>query len=161
VTATCDLLVVGCGNLLRADDGAGPILIRHLWDGGVPSTVRLVDGGTAGMDVAFQMQGAAKVIIVDACRTDAAPGTIYQVPGPEVEDLPPLSGLHTHMFRWDNALAFAHWLLGDDYPSDVTVYLIEAADFTPGGELSEPVRAGMEHVLSRIRNEPSFSRASQ
>ena len=33
---------------------------------GVPTGVRLVDGGTAGMDVAFQMRGAARVIIVDA-----------------------------------------------------------------------------------------------
>lgn len=44
----CGLLVVGCGNLLRADDGVGPILVRHLWEGGVPAGVRLVDGGTAG-----------------------------------------------------------------------------------------------------------------
>jgi hydrogenase maturation protease len=152
----CDLLVVGCGNLLRADDGAGPVLVRQLWDGGVPPGVRLVDGGTAGMDVAFQMRGAQRVIIVDACATGAAAGTVYKIPGPEVEDLPPLSGLHTHSFRWDHALAFAHWLLGDGYPVDVTVYLIEAADFTPGGELSPAVRAGMTRVREFIRNEPAF-----
>lgn len=157
----CDLLVVGCGNLLRADDGAGPILIRRLWDGGVPAGVRLVDGGTAGMDVAFQMRGADKVIIVDASSTGAEPGTLYKIPGPAVEDLPPLSGLHTHMFRWDNALAFARWLLGDDYPPDVTVYLIEAADFTPGEKLSEKVHRGVERVIDLIRHEPAFAEASR
>jgi hydrogenase maturation protease len=156
------LLVVGCGNLLRADDGAGPILIRQLWEGGVPDGVRLVDGGTAGMDVAFQMRGARKVVIVDACTTgDHAPGTVFRVPGPALEDLPPLSGLHTHSFRWDHALAFARWLLGDDYPADVTVYLIEAASFTPGGELSPPVAAGMAEVLGLIRNDQAFQGASQ
>lgn len=161
MTDSFALLVVGCGNLLRADDGAGPILIRHLWETGVPSGVHLVDGGTAGMDVAFQMRGAERVIIVDASRTGAAPGTVYRVPGPEVEDLPPLSGLHTHMFRWDNALAFARWLLGDDYPSDVTVYLIEASDFTPGAELSEPVRGAVDRVIDLIRHdEPAFIQAS-
>ena len=152
----CDLAVVGCGNLLRADDGVGPVLVRHLWEGGVPPNVRLVDGGTAGMDVAFQMRGAKRVIVVDACATGAAPGTIFKIPGLEVEDMPPLSGLHTHSFRWDHALAFARWLLADDYPSDVTVYLVEAADFTPGGELSEPVRTGMEQVIDRIRRERPF-----
>lgn len=161
MTATCDLLVVGCGNLLRADDGAGPILVRRLWDDGAPPGVRLVDGGTAGMDVAFQMRGARKVIIVDASRTGADPGTVYRVPGPALEDLPPLSGLHTHMFRWDHALAFARWLLGDDYPADVTVYLIEAGDFTPGGELSEPVRCGVDRVLGFIRAEPAFQGADR
>jgi hydrogenase maturation protease len=152
----CNLAVIGCGNLLRADDGVGPVLVRMLADGGVPSGVRLVDGGTAGMDVAFQMRGAVRVIIVDAASTGAAPGTVFRIPGPEIEELPPLAGLHTHSFRWDHALAFAHWLLGDGYPVDVTVYLIEAADFTPGGALSTAVREGMTQVIGLIRDEPAF-----
>jgi hydrogenase maturation protease len=154
----CDLAVVGCGNLLRADDGVGPVLVRRLWEG-VPPGVRLVDGGTAGMDVAFQMRGAKRVIVVDASSTGTAPGTVFRIPGLEVEDMPPLSGLHTHSFRWDHALAFARWLLGDEYPSDVTVYLIEARDFTPGGELSQPVRDGMNQVLDLIRGERAFQDA--
>ncbi len=39
--------------------GVGPVLVRHLWERGVPTGARLVDGGTAGMDVAFQMRGGA------------------------------------------------------------------------------------------------------
>ena len=109
---TCELLVVGCGNLLRGDDAVGPVLVRHLWEAGLPDGVRLVDGGTAGMDIAFQMRGAGRVVVVDATRTGAEPGTIYRVPGEELEDLPPLEGLHTHAFRWDHALAFGRWLLG-------------------------------------------------
>jgi hydrogenase maturation protease len=153
---TCRLLVIGCGNLLRGDDGVGPILIRHLWQGGVPSDVRLVDGGTAGMDVSFQMRGAQRVVIVDACTTGQPPGTIYKIPGPAVEDLPPLSGLHTHMFRWDNALAFGRWLLKDDYPQDVEVYLIEVDDFTPGAALGAVAERAMHEVLRLIRAEPAF-----
>ena len=153
----CDLLVVGCGNLLRGDDGAGPLVVRYLWDGGLPPGVRLVDGGTAGMDVAFQMRGARRVVIVDACLTGADPGTVFRVPGPAVEDLPPLTGLHTHSFRWDNALAFARWLLGAGYPADVTVYLIEAAQTTPGADLSPAVRRAVGQVLSLIRAQPEFA----
>ena len=81
-------VVVGCGNLLRGDDAVGPTLIRHLWEDGVPESVTLVDGGTAGMDVAFKMRGARRVVIVDAAATGAEPGTIYRVPGEELEDLP-------------------------------------------------------------------------
>lgn len=154
--STCRLLVVGCGNLLRGDDGVGPILIRHLWQRGVPDDVRLVDGGTAGMDVSFQMRGAQRVIIVDASTTGREPGTVYRIPGPAVEELPPLSGLHTHMFRWDNALAFARWLLGDAYPADVTVYLIEAENLAVGAPLSERVESAMGTVLDLIAAEPAF-----
>ncbi|WP_445548613.1 hydrogenase maturation protease [Frankia sp. CiP1_Cm_nod2] len=102
--------MVGCGNILRRDDGVGPVLIRHLWERGVPDGVRVVDGGTAGMDVAFRIREARRVVIVDAARTGARPGTIYRVPGPELADLPPLAGLHTHAFRWDHALVLATWL---------------------------------------------------
>ncbi|AEH09850.1 MULTISPECIES: hydrogenase maturation protease [Protofrankia] len=105
-----ELLLVGCGNILRRDDGVGPVLIRHLWERGIPDGVRVVDGGTAGMDVAFRIRAARRVVIVDAARTGARPGTIYRVPGPELADLPPLAGLHSHAFRWDHALALATWL---------------------------------------------------
>jgi len=155
-----ELVVVGCGDALRADDGVGVALVRQLREAGVPPGVRLVDGGSAGMDVAVQLRGAKRVIVVDAARTGAAAGTVSRVPGAGVADMPPLSGLRTRSYRWDHALAFARWLLGDEYPSDVTVYLIEAADQTPGGTLSPPVRAGMDQVLGLIRRERAFRRGS-
>jgi hydrogenase maturation protease len=149
----CELLVVGCGNLLRGDDGVGPILIRHLWERGVPDGARLVDGGTAGMDVAFQMRGAGRVVIIDAAATGAAPGTIYRVPAAEIADLPPLQGLHTHSFRWDHAVAFARWALADACPDDITVFLIEAGGVGYGDDLSAPVSTAMERVLDVIEND--------
>jgi hydrogenase maturation protease len=145
------IVVIGCGNLLRGDDAVGPTLIRYLWDQGVPKGVTLVDGGTAGMDVAFKMRGARSVTLIDASATGAEPGTIYQVPGHEVEQLPALEGMHSHQFRWDHALAFARWLLADQYPADITVYLIEAAQTTPGAELSPPVEQAMHEVITLVR----------
>lgn len=150
---SCDVLVVGCGNILRGDDAVGPLLVRHLWDRGVPDTVRMVDGGTAGMDVAFQMRGARRVVIVDASSTDAEPGTVYRVPGAELADTGPLDGVHTHSFRWDHALSFARWLLGPECPTDITVFLVEHGQLTPGAELSAPVRRGMLKVAEMIRAE--------
>lgn len=147
------MLVVGCGNLLRGDDGVGPILVRNLWERGVPTGARLVDGGTAGMDVAFQMRGAERVVIVDAAATGSAPGTLFRVPGAELAELPPLEGLHSHAFRWDNAIALARWALGQDCPTDITVFLIEVADIALGAELSEPVTATMEQVIEMIERD--------
>jgi len=139
-----DTLIIGCGNLLRGDDGVGPILIRRLWEIGLPKGVRVADGGTAGMDVTFQMRGADRVIIVDACRTGAAPGTLYRVPGEQLEQLPPPEGINLHAFRWDHALAFGRWLLKDAYPRDITVFLIEGECFDHGAPLSPAVQTQME-----------------
>ncbi len=149
----CEVLVVGCGNLLRGDDGVGPVLVRHLWERGVPDGARLVDGGTAGMDVAFQMRGAQRVVIIDAAATGSEPGTIFKVPGAELAELPPLQGLHTHSFRWDHAIAFARWALGDECPTDIAVYLIEVAGVELGADVSEPVQAALEQVIDLIEDD--------
>lgn len=145
--------MIGCGNLLRGDDGVGPVLVRHLWERGVPDGAKLVDGGTAGMDVAFQMNGARRVVIIDAAATGSAPGTTFRVPGAELAELPPLQGLHTHSFRWDHAIAFARWALGDACPTDITVFLIEVDSVEMGVDLSEPVTAAMEQVLSIVERD--------
>ncbi|UXA20707.1 hydrogenase maturation protease [Mycobacterium sp. SMC-4] len=145
--------MIGCGNLLRGDDGVGPVLVRHLWERGVPGGAKLVDGGTAGMDVAFQMRGAQRVVIVDAAATGSAPGTTFRVPGEEFAELPPLQGLHTHSFRWDHAIAFARWALGQDCPTDITVFLIEVSGVELGADLSDPVATAMEEVISVIERD--------
>jgi hydrogenase maturation protease len=152
-------VVIGCGNILRGDDAVGPTLIRHLWEDGVPRHVTLVDGGTAGMDVAFKMRGAASVVLIDAAATGAEPGTIFEVPGHELEDLPPLDGLHSHQFRWDHALAFARWLLADQYPDEITVFLIEIAQTDPGAGLSPSVEKAMHKVGDLVRAHAQTPRA--
>jgi len=144
------VLVIGCGNLLRGDDAAGPVLVRRMWDRGLPEGVLCADGGTGGMDVAFQMRGVPKVILVDACTSGSEPGTLFEVPGSEVENLPPLAGINLHAFRWDHAIAFARWLLKDDYPADVTAYLIEGERFEVGEPLSPKVDAAVDRLVDLL-----------
>lgn len=155
------VLIIGCGNLLRGDDAAGPILIRKLWDIGVGDLVganaqkgkipRLVDGGTAGMDVAFQMRGARHVILIDACSgTGDEPGTIFRVPGEAIAELPAPTDIHSHSFRWDHALSFAKWLLKDEYPDTIEVWLIEGESYAHGAELKPRVAAAVDDLSLRI-----------
>ena len=142
-------VVVGCGNLIRGDDAAGPVLVRLLADRDLPEGVRLIDGGTAGMDVAFAMRGASRVVVVDASRIGVEPGTVHRVPGSELTDLAPPEG-NLHRFRWDQALGFAQWLLKEEYPDDVTVWLIEGASFEPGEPLTPAVEAAVAQVAEAI-----------
>ncbi len=146
-----ETLIVGCGNLLRGDDAAGPVLVRRLHDAGLPAGVEIADGGTSGMDVAFRMRGAGQVILVDACVSGSEPGTMFRVPGEEVEALPPLEGINLHAFRWDHALAFGRWLLKDEYPRDVVVYLIEAGGLEFGAPLTGPVDAAVDELVAHLR----------
>jgi hydrogenase maturation protease len=260
-------LVIGCGNLLRGDDAAGPVLVRRLWERGLRAGVECADGGTGGMDVAFQMRGCDHVILVDACRrvvgeeaveeaveqrdagfgggtslvavdladsaqmllelaptpsppvrspaagagfgggtslvavdladsvqmllelaptpsppvrspaagagfgggnclvavgrggpmlleqspTPSPPVSVmYEVPGEEVENLPPLEGINLHAFRWDHAIAFGRWLLKEEYPEKVTAFLIEAEAFEPGAPLSPAVDRAVDELVELL-----------
>jgi hydrogenase maturation protease len=115
----------------------------------LPAGVRLVDGGTAGMDIAFAMRGVPKVIVVDASRVGVEPGTVHRVPGAELTDLRPPQG-NLHSFRWDQALGFATWLLKDEYPEDITVWLVEGESFEPGAPLTPAVQASVERIADSI-----------
>ena len=144
-------LVIGCGNLLRGDDAVGPVLVRHLAALGTPPGVRLADAGTAGMDVAFAMRGRDRVVIVDASTgSGQPPGTLFRVPGERLEQLPPPAGINLHAFRWDQALAFGRWLLKDEYPREVIVWLVEAASLDHGAPLSPVVEATMRELADRL-----------
>jgi len=145
-----ETLIIGCGNLLRGDDATGPVLIRRMWDRGLPDHVHCADGGTGGMDVAFQMRGVPHVILVDSCQSGSEPGAMFEVPGEELEEPPPIEGINLHAFRWDHAIAFGRWLLKDDYPKKITVYLIEGADFEVGETLSPLVDTAIDKLVDKL-----------
>jgi hydrogenase maturation protease len=144
-----EVVIIGCGNLLRGDDAAGPLLVRKIAELGTPPGVRLVDGGTAGIDVALEMAGADEVFIVDACTSGSGPGEIFELSGDDLA-VPPPGGMNLHALRWDSAIAFARWQLKDRYPKRVTVILIEAAGFELGAPPSVPVRDSIEAVARAL-----------
>jgi hydrogenase maturation protease len=147
------LVIIGCGNTNRSDDGVGVWVIRDLQRREVPESVRLVDAGTGGMDVMFHLEGARRVILIDAAQTGSMPGTLYRVPGAELAALPPPSSLSLHNFRWEHALAVGRMIYKDRFPTDISVYLIQVASLDYGLELSPAVRAGAEQIAALIAAE--------
>lgn len=143
------VLVIGCGNLLCGDDGAGPVLVRRLRDRGLPPGVECIDCGTAGIEVAFRMRGVPEVIMIDACRAGGPAGTLLEMTGRDVEQLPPPAASF-HAFRWDHALAFGRWLLGDAYPRQVSAWLIAGEAFAPGDSLSPAVDRAIDSLCDRL-----------
>src|SRR5262245_30794086 len=113
------LVIIGCGNTNRSDDGVGVWVIRELERREMPSGVRLVDAGTGGIDVMFHLEGARRVIVIDAAQTGAAPGQIYRVPGEQLAALPPPNNLSLHNFRWEHALAVGRMLYKERFPTDI------------------------------------------
>jgi hydrogenase maturation protease len=142
--------VIGCGNPNRSDDGVGPQVVRTLRERGIASDdVRLLDAGTDGMAVIFAARGCRMLLIIDACRSGSEPGAVFEVPGAELEQQYQPS-LNLHDFRWDHALHAGRLLLRDDFPTDVTVLLIEAENVDFGVGLSPAVSAAACKVVDRV-----------
>lgn len=158
VRARDRVVVVGCGNLLGGDDAVGPAVVQQLGEDGVPDHVKVVDGGTAGMNVAFSMRGARTAVLVDAASTGAEPGTIFRLADEQLDHLPAANPMLTHDLRWQHALSLARWMLGGDHPAHVVVYLIEIEQVQPGAPMSSAVQQAMDRVSSLVRAEWDGSR---
>ena len=81
------------------------------------------------------------------------PGALFRVPGDEIADVPPPTEIHSHAFRWDHALSFARWLLKDQFPTEVEVWLIEIASADHGADLSPPVRDAVDGLARRLTDD--------
>lgn len=146
------LVIIGCGNSNRQDDGAGVYVAQQLMsiikenpvDG-----VRVFDAGTAGMDILFQARGCDALIIIDANQSTSDPGTIFEVPGFELENIPEPS-YNLHDFRWDNALYAGRRIYQEQFPTDIAVFLIEVENLDLGIGLSEPVQKASDRVIELI-----------
>lgn len=149
------LTIIGCGNSNRSDDGVGAFVARALQEylRRLPrENVRVFDAGTDGMEVMFQARGATKLMIVDASTSGSQAGALFKVPGEELQsDHAPEFSLHS--FRWDHALAAGRKIFRDQFPTDVTVYLIEAQSCEFGLELSLPVRESADKLVAQIEGE--------
>lgn len=83
---TCHTLVLGIGNILRKDDGVGIRVVELLRERDLPDHVRLLDGGTAGLDLLPYLEGVSRMIIVDALVSDSPAGTITILSGDAVRE---------------------------------------------------------------------------
>lgn len=112
-------LVLGLGNVLLGDDGLGAAAVARIErDYRTPEGVLLVDGGTLGLSLLDLIAEARHVILVDAVRTDAPPGTLVRFDGEDVNDAV-RDRLSPHQIGVADLLAAARLI--DRYPQTVTL----------------------------------------
>ncbi|MGO9084996.1 MAG: HyaD/HybD family hydrogenase maturation endopeptidase [Candidatus Sulfotelmatobacter sp.] len=88
-------VVLGLGNVLHADDGAGAEAIKRLHqDARVPEEVSLIEGGTLGLELLPYIWSCSRLIVIDAVDVGEAPGTVVRMSGEELNSLPGNSSVH-------------------------------------------------------------------
>ncbi|MDA8082158.1 MAG: hydrogenase maturation protease [Nitrospiraceae bacterium] len=82
----CSVLILGVGNIYRKDDGIGIHVLNRLSGMSLGEGTRLLDGGTAGIDIVSYLEGVDRLIIVDAVLTTGVPGDIRVLNGTEIAE---------------------------------------------------------------------------
>lgn len=140
--------VIGMGNILLRDEGVGVHAVEALKKKyEFPEEVRLLDGGTLGLDLLHLIEGMDGVLFVDAVDLKRDPGTIAVIEGKGLPSLlePKLSLHHVGL----SDLLFASSFLGTR-PAEIVLVGIQPETLEIGLELSKTIEGRFDKLLETV-----------
>jgi hydrogenase maturation protease len=144
----CDVLVLGIGNLLWADEGFGVRCVEHLvaeWE--VPEGVTVMDGGTQGLYLLPYVQGAKRLIVFDAIDYGLPPGTMKRVEGDEVPRFMGAKKMSLHQTGFQEVIAAAD--LTGQLPEALLLIGVQPEELEDyGGSLRPVVKARLDDAVA-------------
>lgn len=148
------ILVLGVGNLLAGDDGVGVHAVQALAelsaaDGGPGPDVRVVDGGTMGLELLPACAEARAVILVDAVELRLPPGSVRTLQGAALGGVM-AHAMSAHQVGVADLVALGR--LTGMLPEHVVLVGVQPESLETTMELSPIVRAAMPEVLAAIRS---------
>jgi hydrogenase maturation protease len=147
------ILIAGVGNAWLRDDGFGGEVARRLSERELPDRVSVMDAGTGGLDLAYEvMRGYDALIILDVSQQGGAPGTLYLMEPDEdsvaggIEDG---DVINPHAMDPQTVLRFVKSV--GAWPGKVVVIACEPGDVQEmGWGLSEQVRGAVERAVDLV-----------
>ena len=154
-------LVLGFGNPLWSDDGAGIAAVTLLAQRQLPPRVRVEAAGTPGYGLAAWLQEATqpdpalrsgrslqRLILIDAAHMEQTPGTWRRFTAEQVKLIANGEIVSLHQADLSSGLALAQAL--DILPEEVLFFGIEPERLQEGLELSSSVRASLPQMVDEI-----------
>jgi hydrogenase maturation protease len=143
-------LVIGLGNEHRGDDRSGLDVVRALRPR-LKGRARVEECLSEGLALLDVWCDADRVLVVDAVRSGAPPGTVHRFEPGDGSLAGFRTGTSTHGLSLAEACALAKGL--GRLPRHLVIYGIEAENFEVGSGLSPPVARGVEEATARILEE--------
>ncbi len=144
-------LVLGVGNLLLSDEGVGIHAVRKLIETNLlPDDVEIVDGGTAGLDLLYYLEGVDCLVIIDAVETGGPPGTMVRITGDKVPAYMALK-ISPHEITLPDFLAAAK--LRDLYPRQVVIWGMQPGSLDVGVDLTPELAERLDFLVERVVEE--------
>lgn len=140
--------VLALGNSLLGDDGAGAHVLRVLRERRRHGDVRFIDGGTLGFSLAPLVEDSDCLIVLDAARMDAAPGSVGVLLGSVLDDFLARKGASAHEVGLRDLFDMAR--LRGRLPRLRALVGIEPAHVEWGLEPSAAVAAALEPAADEV-----------
>lgn len=141
MTSTHQILLLGIGNVLWADEGFGVRVVEHLQKYyRFPDNVRVLDGGTQGMYLVEHVQAADVLIVFDAVDYGLPPATLKRIENDDVPNFLGAKKMSLHQTGFQEVLATAQML--GHYPRHLLLIGVQPEELDDyGGSLRQGVRA--------------------
>ena len=148
------ILVAGIGNAWLRDDGFGGEVVKRLEGRTLPSGVSVMDFGTGGLDLAYEvMRGYDALILIDASRQGEEPGTLFVIEPQREEFAPSIEDgemIDPHGMDPQTVLRFVNATGG--WPGKVVVIGCEPGEVDDVGYgLTPVVEAAVGRALTLVR----------
>jgi len=144
-------VVLGAGSPLMGDDGLGIEVLEAISRKWVETPdMRFLDGGIWGMRLLPHIEDAERLLVIDAVRSGAAPGTLARL---EREEIPRhlRTKISTHQVDLSEVFAVAE--LRGKFPSEAVVLGIEPAQIDAYMEISAEVRATVPSLIDAVERQ--------
>ncbi len=145
-----NIVILGVGNLLLSDEGVGVHVANELMKKNLPPGVSVVEGGTDGFLLLNIITEADRLIVIDAVKGNAVPGSIYRFDIGEVRNCPAGFKTSVHQIGILEVLDLSE-LVGKT--PHTTVIGIEPKSLEMGMELSPEIKAKIPRIIELILNE--------
>jgi hydrogenase maturation protease len=154
------MAVIGLGNRLLADEGAGMHaleLLRKKFEaeeenGAVHGDVDLVEAGTPGMNLLHQFDEREKIIFIDAGNCGIEPGDYRRFSPDRVISIKKSKGYSLHEFDLIHFLEFAKRMNITDN-IEIVIYCVQAAEVLMSETLSPVVEKTLPGLVQTVYDE--------
>ena len=148
--ATSCVAVVGMGNLLMQDDGAGVHALQALRERMANEDgVELIDGGTNAWGALWAARDCRHLLLLDAVRAGGKPGDVYRFPLGDAEA--PQGSVSLHDVSLAHLVGLEQ-MMGNRFET-VTVLGMEPSRIEPAIGLSEACQRGLEELVRLAQSE--------
>ena len=144
------IIILGVGNLLLSDEGVGVHVVNELMKMDLSPEVSVVEGGTDGFSLLNIITEADRLIIIDALKGGAPPGSIYRFDIGEVQNCPNGFKTSVHQVGILEVLDLSE-LIGKT--PHTTVIGVEPKCLKMGMELSPEIKTKIPKIIELILDE--------